>query len=128
MITAIRLLIALGLLFYGCVKLLFSRQFQAHLATYNVLPRQVLTWGGRALPFIEIAAGTALLFRPTWRVGAWFALALYGMFAGLVLSALVNGKKGQPCGCGKNGKISWSLLFRDVAVAALAAWLVYISK
>ena len=99
-------------------KLADRTLFQQHLAAYGV-PAVLLPLLGVLLPLAEAAAALALL--TPWRAGgALLAAALLLLYAGAMAWHRARGRR-LDCGCGGEPlPLSWALVLRNLALAALA--------
>ena len=103
-------------------KLLDLRGFEAAVENYALLPTRLVRPVTRALPWVELISAGALI------VGV--AVAPIALLASLLLLAFataisVNLLRGRRIDCGCQGTIaprtlSWPLVLRDVALAAMA--------
>ncbi len=91
---------------------------EQHLAAYGV-PGALLTPASRLLPAAELAA--ALLLLTPWRAaGAVLAALLLAVYAAAMAWQRLHGRA-LDCGCGGEPlPVSWALVARNLALAALA--------
>lgn len=97
------------------------------VADYRILPERWTEPFARTLPWGEIAAGVAVLLPPSRPYGAVLALALLLLFALAMAINILRGRTEIDCGCfigRQKERISWSLVVRNLLLAAVAALLV----
>lgn len=106
----------------GARKIAAGRAFEQSLASYGVVPEFLHLPFARLLPIVEIVLGTAFMLGALPLVAGWSALVLLLGFACAVAWNLFRGKRFE-CGCGMvgDGAIRWSLVLRDLGLAAIAA-------
>jgi uncharacterized membrane protein YphA (DoxX/SURF4 family) len=117
-----------GLFIYaGVIKLQDPQSFADSIATFQMLPRQIINLLALSLPPFEVIAGTLLLFHRWQRAAAFSILVLIVLFALALSQALVRGLK-VDCGCFGAGEPSlwktWASLGRDILLMA-GAWVIY---
>jgi len=118
--------VALGALFLyaGVVKALDVRAFADDIANYQLLPAVLVPLAAAAMPWVEIAAGAALVAGRWSRAAALLVGALMAVFTLALLQAFARGID-LACGCfGGTAPADWTTLVRDVALLG-AAVLVY---
>ena len=118
-----RLLLASVFLLAGLAKLGDLAGSRQAVTAFGV-PERLARPMGTVLPFIELAAGMALIPSATARFGALLALALLVVFAGAIALALANGRE-PDCHCFgqlRSAPASWRTLLRDAGLAAVAAF------
>jgi len=133
MIGRLRLLLRLGLgglfVFAGVAKLRDPSGFATEITNYHLLP-SLAPWLAVSLPTAELAIGAALLVgtRPWLRAGALAAAALLAVFTVAVAQVVARGID-VSCGCfgSESGPVTIVTVFRDVALLASAAMLLYLS-
>lgn len=103
----------------AAAKLMDRSLFEQHLAAYGV-PQSALPLFAWALPLLE--AATALLLLTPWRtVAAALAAGLLLAYAVAMAWHLARGHV-LDCGCGGAPMaVSWALVVRNLALAAIAA-------
>ncbi len=116
--------VVLGLVLLGsaAAKLAAPDRTRAALATFGLrTPRaRTVAWTGAVVAEAALGIGVALGLD----AAAWAAAALMLGFAGLLASALRNGRAGQPCGClGVRSRVTPLALARTLALAAAFALL-----
>lgn len=120
-----RLVLALLFAVAGIAKLCDLAGSRGALVEFGV-PPALAKPVGTLLPFVELAAGLALLPTPTARFGALVALALLTSFALAIGAALFRGQEPE-CHCfGQlhSAVAGWRTLIRNLALMALAAFVV----
>lgn len=94
----------------------------ALVRSYRVVPRVVLVPLSASLPWIELAAGAALLVGVFPRAAAGCAALLFVAFAVAMSVNLARGRRDLACGCfgvATDAPISWTLVARNLGLAAL---------
>ena len=122
LLLAARWLLAAVLVSAGVAKLSTAGRdsVTTAIASYGVLPRRLMIPFAVALPWVEIALGGSLGLGVMLRVSGTSVAAMLGAFAAVIGWHLLRGHR-FACGCGGQGQISWRLVGRDVAFAALGA-------
>jgi hypothetical protein len=116
--------VVLGLVLLGSAgaKLAAPVRTRAALATFGLTTARSRTsaWTGALVAEAALGIGVALGLD----AAAWAAAALMLGFAGLLATALRNGRAGQPCGClGARSRVTPLALVRTLALAAAFALL-----
>ncbi len=111
----------------GTSKMAAPWSFADSIADYHVFPERCINLIALSLPPLELLCGLALLWPPLRREAAAVILGLCGIFLMLLGQAWVRGIS-VDCGCfgegdARVGAALWVPLARDVAIAAVAAWL-----
>lgn len=106
----------------GISKVLRPKPFIKALRGYGLLPRYFVPFTAIGIPLTEVSLGMAIIRRPHSTVVAALCAALLLIFAAAMSATLVQGRRNVSCGCGLSGKgkISWLLVSRNVALAAVA--------
>lgn len=125
LVLVLRVVLAAVFLYAGVVKSSASAQFALTLVPFTFLPPAWLPGMALLLPGIEIAAGLAILIRPTRRIGAALIFLLCLVFCVVLTWALANGII-VSCSCfGRDESPSaWKMMLalgRDVLLAMAAA-------
>ncbi|HEV8656284.1 MAG TPA: MauE/DoxX family redox-associated membrane protein [Candidatus Limnocylindria bacterium] len=112
----------------GALKVLAEPILNARaVAGYKVLPDQAARLVGVALPYAELAVGSAILLTPYTGVGAWGAASFGFVFVLATGSVLIRGIE---TGCGCAGKVSdrvtAATFVRALLITAAAAALLVI--
>ncbi|MDJ0852716.1 MAG: MauE/DoxX family redox-associated membrane protein [Myxococcota bacterium] len=107
-------------------KLRHPRAFQRALDDYRLLPAALVGPVGRALGWVELAAGLGVLAPPARTAGALLAAALFALYGGAIAVNLARGRRRIDCGCGGPGarrELSEGLVLRNagLVLAALLA-------
>jgi uncharacterized membrane protein YphA (DoxX/SURF4 family) len=93
--------------------------FEQHLAAFGV-PQTLLGIAARAVPAAE-AFAALLMFTPWRTAGAALAASLLLLYGALMASHVARGRT-PDCGCGGEPlPVSWVLVLRNAALAAVAA-------
>jgi Methylamine utilisation protein MauE len=93
--------------------------FEQHLAALG-MPHALLGIASRAVPAAEVLAAL-LLFTPWRAAGAALAATLLLLYGAVMALHVARGRT-PDCGCGGEPlPVSWALVFRNGALAALAA-------
>ena len=115
---------ALGVLWVaaGAAKIRDVRSVSTSIRNYAVLPGGLVEPLAKFLPTAEIVLGVALVAGVFPEVTGWVALAACLTLAGAMTWNLARGRSFD-CGCGltSDTPISWLLVGRNVALAALSA-------
>ncbi|HKG01978.1 MAG TPA: MauE/DoxX family redox-associated membrane protein [Conexibacter sp.] len=116
--------VVLGLVLLGSAgaKLAAPVRTRAALATFGLRTERsrAVAWAGAVVAEAVLGIGVALGLD----AAAWGAAALMLGFAGLLATALRNGRAGQPCGClGARSRVTPLALVRTLALAAAFALL-----
>ncbi|MGH3599834.1 MAG: MauE/DoxX family redox-associated membrane protein [Pseudonocardiaceae bacterium] len=119
-LVAGRWVLALGLLGAGLAKVGDREQLSEVIERYAIIPTG---YGARlaiGLPWLEIVVGVALAIGLGLAVSGLCATLLLLGFAGAVGINLARGRRFD-CGCGGSlsGEIGWSLLVRNLILAAI---------
>lgn len=128
---ALRLIVGSVFLYAGTVKLTAPQTFADNIATFRLLPTELVGLLALGLPPFEVALG-GLLVSGVWRrTAALGALGLSGVFALALISAMLRGLD-VDCGCmgGHDTPSSlqgWISLGRDTLLAA-AAWVIHLTS
>lgn len=120
----LRLLVGAVFVYAGAVKLAAPQAFADSIATFRLLPAQLVDLLALGLPLFEVVLGALLVLGRWTRTSALGALFSCGMFALALASALLRGLP-VDCGCfGGHGASSvfqgWISLGRDVVLGAVA--------
>jgi uncharacterized membrane protein YphA (DoxX/SURF4 family) len=128
--TVARLVLAAVLLVAGGLKVADPRAAVQAVRAYQLLPESLEVGVGWALPFLEIALGLLLAVGLCTRAAAAATAVLLLAFVAAIGSAAARGLS-IDCGCfGGGGTVApgetryGSEIARDVALLALAGWLV----
>lgn len=116
-------LLAVVLLTGAWQKLRDLAVFRAQVELYRLLPEVLVGVFALALPVLEVAAGTALLFEASRGTGLALTLAVLGVSTAGVVINLLRGHTAIDCGCGGaqgHTELSWALPARNAVLLALA--------
>lgn len=116
-------LLALVFLQGAASKLAAPDEFLGVVNNYRILPGVLTSPFARALPFIELAAGSGIVFGATRPYGVGLAVALLAMFCIAMAINLARGRTEIDCGCFKSAfrqTISVWLIARNLVLAAAA--------
>jgi putative oxidoreductase len=111
-------------------KIIQPAPFATAIANYRLLPHELIHLAAIMLPPIELVAGLLLLAGAWVRASALVVAALTGVFLVAIISALARGLNIE-CGCfGTVGgrKVGLTALVMDVALLAVAVWLMWRAK
>jgi uncharacterized membrane protein YphA (DoxX/SURF4 family) len=113
-----------GSLFFGSgiEKSVRFRAFHAAVVRYNLIPRRAVPWFGIFVFLAEVAVGFALLVGRGVTSAAVIGLALLATFTAAIVTALMRGKAGMPCGCmglKRNSKISLLAIVRNIVLGQM---------
>jgi uncharacterized membrane protein YphA (DoxX/SURF4 family) len=114
-----RLLLGAIFVYAAYVKLREPWQlFAMNINSYNALPLSMAEFAARAIPWLEMALGLALISGIWLRVSGTIASIVLLTFVGLMARAYAKGMH-IDCGCfGPGEQISWKTLLRDGSMAA----------
>lgn len=116
MALLVRTLVAVVLLVAAALKLRAPRTTAASFQTFDVPLRARLPLSF-ALAAVEAALAVALVAGV--RFAPFAGAVLFVGFAALTVRALLEGKRGAPCGCfGPRSRVGWGAVGRDVTLAA----------
>lgn len=123
----------LALIARGLLLLLFGNSlthkvrdvgaFRRAIWAYRLLPEALVIPAGPILIALEFAAVAALLAVNVPWLGATAVVLLLGVYSGAIFVNLLRGFTDVDCGCGGDEldrKLSWGLMLRNAAFAALA--------
>jgi hypothetical protein len=115
--------IGVGLVFVqaGLSKLQHRDLMPGIVANYRILPEQLAGPVARALPFVELGLGLALLAGGQ-RLAVLPAAALLLVFATAMTVNIRRGRSHIDCGCGRSQlrqTLGWPLVWRNLALATL---------
>lgn len=117
-----RYVVAFVLLFAAIPKLADRREFERAVRNYRLLPERIVPAFAAWLPRTELVIAVALLLGLAAPIFAFLAAMLLLAFGSAVGINLIRGRE-IDCGCRGSvtaRRIGWSLVFGDVALAALA--------
>ncbi|MGH2868160.1 MAG: MauE/DoxX family redox-associated membrane protein [Solirubrobacteraceae bacterium] len=119
-LLGVRWLVAVILLIAGVTKIGDVQPVAEAIARYGVVPRRLIRPVAMLLPAVEVALAGALAIGFVPSVAGGLAGVLFGGFALAIAWNLLRGRRFD-CGCGTGGEsmISWWLVLRDTALAAL---------
>lgn len=124
----LRLLVGVTFIYAGVLKVKDPNAFADSIASYQLLPVELINVLALGLPVLEIAIGALLVVGLCVRIASFCTLILAGVFALALASALVRGIQ-VDCGCFGNGATSvrkmWLALGRDILLSATALVLYY---
>lgn len=109
----------------GINKILDPGGFAQSIYNYQIMPEFLIHPAALVMPWVEVIAGTALLFR-WWTGGASFILSLLMLTFLVALSITLVRGIDISCGCFSSageGKISWFYLVRDFTLFAMGVFL-----
>lgn len=126
MALPVRLYLAAIFLIACYHKILDPHAFALDVATYQILPLELVNPMALVLPWVELAAGIMLLVGLRTRAAALLIAAMMVVFIAALSIALAKGLD-MGCGCfasqGANeDPISWKTLVRDGAWLLMAAY------
>jgi len=124
--------IVLGILFVitGALKIPNLKGFSIIVATYNILPRQLVKPAAYIQPFVEFGTGLWLLSGVNTFYAATLSLILMVTADVFVIKGLLEKNKMENCGCfGVAIKIplTWKKLAENIVWTLLCLYLVIIS-
>jgi uncharacterized membrane protein YphA (DoxX/SURF4 family) len=121
--------VAVGALFIwaGGAKIGHADVFAAQIAAFRIVPHALIAPLALLLPFFEVLLGGYLVVGLYTRVTAVIAAVQLAIFATAIGSAVMRGLS-LSCGCfgpGDKTVTSWPEVIRDVAFAAVAAFVAW---
>ena len=118
----LRLLIGAVFIYAGAIKMTAFNSFADSIATFRLLPTQLINLLALGLPLFEISVGGLLVVSKFLTTALLGALLLYAMFALALAEALFRGLA-VDCGCfGSHGASvlqEWISLARDLFLGAI---------
>lgn len=125
-LLALRVVIGSVFVYAGATKIGHPLAFADSIATFQVLPPQLVNLVALALPPFEILTGCLLMLGIFQRQAAFALLVLTTLFALFLIQALVRGLE-VDCGCFGSGRPSvlktWASLGRDILLLIAVFWL-----
>ncbi len=122
----LRCLVAATFLYAGITKIGDPQGFADSIATFRMLPPELINIVALGVPPFEVILGLMLLTGWKLRPAAFGILGLTVVFAIALVQALVRGLE-VDCGCFGSGEPSvlktWVSLGRDVLLLAATAWI-----
>jgi cobalt-zinc-cadmium efflux system protein len=127
-----RLVVGLLFIWASIHKILEPHAFALEIFRYQAAPHAMVNIGAIYLPWLELAAGVALLFTPKLRDAAAFWLLALLIFFTVVITIDIFRGIDISCGCfstdPKAGRIGWKKVAENSAFIVLAAWAFYESR
>jgi len=111
----------------GGAKIGHADVFAAQIAAFAIVPRPLIAPMALLLPFLEVLLGGYLVLGLYTRIAAWIAVIQLVIFASAIGSAVLRGLS-LSCGCfgpGDKTVTSWPEVARDIAFAAVAAFVAW---
>ena len=105
-------------------KLRFPALFAAIVQAYGLLPGILVTPVAWGVALMEAGIAVALCLPAAWPWAQWAGLCLLVIVTTAVVVNLLRGQVGIDCGCGgasADQELSWALVWRNLALAALIA-------
>ncbi len=126
----LRLLVGGVFVYAGITKVQHPLNFADSIATFQILPTQLINVLAMSLPPFEIIVGLMLIIGWKVRLAAFAIFILTVIFAIALSQALIRGLE-VDCGCFGSGKPSllktWASLGRDILLMAASVWLYAVS-
>lgn len=108
LLLGLRLLMGVAFAYAGAAKAIDPQHFADSIATFQLLPRSMISIVALVLPFLEIVVGTALIIGWQLRLIAPLVFAMIAVFSLAILSAIARGIQVE-CGCfGEGTPAPWS--------------------
>jgi len=120
-----RLILAFVLAGSAALKLSSPRSSRDALATFDLHGEGLrwIAWGSLVVTELGLAIGVAAGSDQA----AWLAAGLLGLFAAVLVSAILRGRAGAPCACfGSRSTVSWLSVLRNLCLAACFAALPFL--
>lgn len=119
-----------GVFLVACYhKILFPAQFALDVATYRILPLQLINLQAIVLPWVELLAGVMLILGLRTRAAALLVNGMMVMFIVALSMALYKGLD-MSCGCfaseGGDDPISWHTIVRDSTWLAMGLYIMFL--
>jgi len=112
-------------------KILHPGAFALDIATYQILPLQLVNLQAIVLPWVELLAGVMLVVGFRTRAAALLIDAMMVMFIVAISIALGNGLE-MGCGCfaseGGDDPISWHTVLRDAIWLAMGLYILLLDS
>ncbi|MDR0532744.1 MAG: DoxX family membrane protein [Verrucomicrobiales bacterium] len=125
-VVLLRVLIAGVFIYAGATKIANPRAFADSIASFRMLPSELINVIALGLPVFEAMLGVFLLMGKWKRQAAFVILLMSLAFCIIIIQALVRGLEVN-CGCFGAGATSqwdvWLSLGRDVLLVFLVWWL-----
>ncbi|MEN9727853.1 MAG: Methylamine utilization protein mauE [Pseudomonadota bacterium] len=105
-------------------KLRVPALFAAIVQAYGLLPGILVTPVAWGVALMEAGIALALCVPAAWPWAQWAGLVLLFIVTAAVVINLLRGQVGIDCGCGgasADQELSWALVWRNLALAALLA-------
>ena len=122
-----RFLVGGAFVFAGVVKIMQPAEFAADVANYRMLPHEMVNLLAVTLPWVELLAGVMLIGGIWPRPSALVILLMTIVFSIAIAQALARGLDIR-CGCFgtvEARRVGLTTLLTDLALMAMAAWLVW---
>jgi len=128
-IIAVPARVYLGMVFImaSLYKIAQPGEFALSIATYNILPLELVNIMAICLPYIEIIAGALMVAGVKSRASAWLIVGMMIMFMTALVIALYNGLD-MSCGCfasssiEEGDEISVKTIWRDTGWLLLGVY------
>ncbi|MBE2205701.1 MAG: DoxX family membrane protein [Chthoniobacterales bacterium] len=124
-LLVLRVVVALLFLYAGITKIGDPQSFADSIATFQMLPPEVINLVALGIPPFEVILALMLLTGWKLRPAAFGILGLTIVFAVALTQALIRGLE-VDCGCFGSGEPSilktWASLGRDLLLMAAIAW------
>ncbi len=130
-IPALRILLGILLIITGALKFPNLRGFSIIVASYGLLPRQLVKPAAYVQPFVEFAVGWWILSGKHLFYAAGAGLLLMVAANVFVIKGLINKKKMENCGCyGANIAVplTWKKLAENIILTVLFIALMLAAK
>lgn len=125
-LLVLRVIVAALFLYAGITKIGDPQSFADSIATFRMLPPELINLVALGIPPFEVILGLMLLSGWKLRPAAFGILGLTVVFAIALSQALIRGLE-VDCGCFGSGEPSvlktWASLGRDLLLMAATAWI-----
>jgi uncharacterized membrane protein YphA (DoxX/SURF4 family) len=122
----LRLVIGGIFIYAGCIKIANPLAFADSIATFKVLPAELINLLALGLPPFEVLTGMMLIVGPWKRDAAFALLSLCIVFCLVLVQALIRGLE-VDCGCFGSATPStlktWLTLGRDLVLVGLTGFI-----
>ena len=129
---AARLYLGVIFLWAAWHKVLHPESFALDVATYDILPLDLVNLQAIILPWVEVVAAVLLMLGVRSRAAGMLVVGMMAMFVVAVSMAFAKGID-TSCGCfasasASEDPISWRTIARDLVWLVLAAYVVLVDR
>lgn len=120
----VRMLVAVLLMAAGALKLTDRHTFVEVVRNFRVLPENLVGAMALMIPIVEVFLSLLLILGLLQQWSLIIASSVFILFGLAVAVNLLRGRRNISCGCfggGRNHRLTWSLVVRNIVLAGLAA-------